>query len=125
MATDFWKANPPGAGGHITNGFIHNLVELNKMSKSWAHNKRTQDDHSLRQIESELTVFENEQGGLYSLDEHKERVTSLYTMRGKILKDREEVWRLRSRAIWMKDGDANAKFYHKFSNGRKAINTIW
>eukprot|EP00253_Pinus_taeda_P013872 PITA_13872 len=58
-------------------------------------------------------------------DEHKERITSLYSARGKILKDHEEALRLRSRAIWMKEGDANTKLYHKFSNGRKAINTIW
>lgn len=45
--------------------------------------------------------------------------------RTQILKDREESWRLRSRAIWLKDGDNNNKFYHKFANGRKAINTIW
>lgn len=33
--------------------------------------------------------------------------------------------RLRSRAIWLTEGDNNTKFYHKFANGRKAINTIW
>ena len=47
------------------------------------------------------------------------------TKRSQILKDREESWRLRSRAIWLLEGDNNTKFYHKFANGRKAINTIW
>lgn len=47
------------------------------------------------------------------------------TKRTKILKDREESWRLRSRAIWLKEGDDNTKLYHKHENGRKAINTIW
>lgn len=32
---------------------------------------------------------------------------------------------MRSRAIWLKKGDDNTKFYHKFVNGCKAINTIW
>lgn len=32
---------------------------------------------------------------------------------------------MRSRAIWLKEGDDNTKFYHKFSNGHKAINIIW
>lgn len=45
--------------------------------------------------------------------------------RTKKLKDREEIWRLRSRAIWMHEGDENTNFYHKFSNGRKEVNTIW
>eukprot|EP00253_Pinus_taeda_P011273 PITA_11273 len=51
--------------------------------------------------------------------------TSLITKRSQILKEREESWRLRSRAIWLLEGDANTKFYHKFANGRKIINTIW
>lgn len=25
----------------------------------------------------------------------------------------------------MQEGDDNTKFYHKYDNGRKAINTIW
>lgn len=38
--------------------------------------------------------------------------------------DREEAWRLRSRVTWLLEGDDNTKFYHKFANGRKNINTI-
>jgi len=38
--------------------------------------------------------------------------------------DREEAWRLRSRAAELLEGDDNTKFYHKFANGRKNINTI-
>jgi len=42
-----------------------------------------------------------------------------------ILKDREESWRLQSREIWLKEGDNNTKFHHKYANGKKTINTIW
>lgn len=52
-------------------------------------------------------------------------MASQYSTRAKILNYREEIWRLRSRAIWMHEGDENTKFYHKFTNGRKVINTIW
>ena len=105
--------------------FISNLIDLKKLSKNWAHHKRLQDDHSLKQIENDLEVFETEQGGLYRSEEHKNHITSLYSTRGKYLKEKEDKWRLRSRAIWIQEGDANTKFYHKFANGRKAINTIW
>jgi len=81
-------------------GFINNLSKLKKLSKNWAHHKRIQDDLTLWQIELELVNFENDLGGLYSSEEHKEKITSLYTAQRKILKDREESWRLRSRAIW-------------------------
>jgi len=95
------------------------------LSKIWAHNKREQDDQILREIEEEITALKNDQGGIYTSQEHKDKITSLLSKRSKILKDREETWRLRSIVIWLLEGDDNTKFYHKFVNGRKAINTIW
>lgn len=51
-----------------------------------------------------MDEFENELGGLYSSDEHKENITSLYITYGKILKDRGYVWRLRSRVFGCRRG---------------------
>jgi len=43
----------------------------------------------------------------------------------KLLQDKEEQWRLKIRAIWLKAGDCNTKFFHNLANGRKASNIIW
>ena len=39
--------------------------------------------------------------------------------------DKEETWRLKSRAIWLECGDENTNFFHSYARGRKALNTIW
>ena len=42
-----------------------------------------------------------------------------------ILKEREELWRLKNRAIWLSSGDDNTKFFHAYAKGWKVQNTIW
>jgi len=42
-----------------------------------------------------------------------------------LLMDQEEVWRQKSRSIWLKGGDENTIFFQAFANGRKIRNTIW
>lgn len=49
----------------------------------------------------------------------------LENQKSQILKDREESIRLRSRAIWLKEGDDNTWFFHNYAKGKKVPNTIW
>jgi len=51
-------------------------------------------------------------------------IKELEAKRRKILRDREEMWRLRSRAIWLKAGDRNTKFFHNYAKRLKKSNTI-
>lgn len=43
----------------------------------------------------------------------------------KILMMEESTWRLTSRALWLKEGDQNTKFFHRYANFRRNINSIW
>lgn len=70
------------------------------MSKHWAYNKRLQEERTLRKIEDDVAIFENDQGGIYISEDHKKNIAEQYSAMTKILKDKEEIWRLRSRAIW-------------------------
>jgi hypothetical protein len=54
-----------------------------------------------------------------------EELKSLEEKKNEWLKMDEQVWRLKSRALWLKAGDNNMKFFHNFSNHRKNTNTIW
>ena len=41
------------------------------------------------------------------------------------MKDREDLWRLKGRAIWLLSGDENTKFFNAYGKGRKVHNAIW
>eukprot|EP00253_Pinus_taeda_P027834 PITA_27834 len=125
LINELWKMHPPYVGWNITEGFTHDLIEMKRLYKTWAHNKRIKDDQTLMNAEKEIVEFEKNMEGAYKVTEQKDRLTEVYAAKRKILMDREEAWRLRSRVIWLLDGDDNKKFYHKLANGRKSINTIW
>eukprot|EP00253_Pinus_taeda_P008270 PITA_08270 len=125
LVQKFWNTNPIRDNEDISAGFVRKLSKLKRITKIWAHQKRIQDNQTLQDAEKAIAVFEAQSSGTFPTPEKKEEYASLITRRSQILKEREESWRLRSRAIWLLEGDANTKFYHKFANGRKAINTIW
>eukprot|EP00253_Pinus_taeda_P033090 PITA_33090 len=125
LVTDYWQNNPIRDHENLTEGFIRKLTKLKRISKHWAHQKRIRDDQTLKEAERIITSYDDSSDGIFPNQESKEHYTSLVTKRSQILKEREESWRLRSRAIWLIEGDDNTKLYHKFANGRKAINTIW
>jgi hypothetical protein len=50
---------------------------------------------------------------------------TLEKQKRQLLMDQEEVWRKKSRAIWLKSGDENTNFFQAFANERKIRNTIW
>jgi hypothetical protein len=43
----------------------------------------------------------------------------------KLLLEEEERWRQKSRAIWIKSGDRNTKFFHNYASYRRNKNFLW
>jgi hypothetical protein len=52
-------------------------------------------------------------------------LADLETNRADILREQENAWRLRSRATWLKSGDANTKYFHKIATHNRSKKSIW
>ena len=57
----------------------------------------------------------------------KEEITFLENLEDRkrhILLKEEELYRLRSKALWLQQEDNNTIFFHNYANYRKSVNTI-
>eukprot|EP00253_Pinus_taeda_P028429 PITA_28429 len=105
--------------------FMENLKRLKKATMSWAKERQKKQNEELMKIREELKVLESVEADGYSTQSSKDRILSLEKAQNQILLAKEEEWRLKSRAIWLKLGDENTSFFHNYAKGRKSANTIW
>eukprot|EP00253_Pinus_taeda_P018177 PITA_18177 len=105
--------------------FMENFKKLKKATIEWANTRKERQKEELTQINEELQRMECTETDGYESQESKEKILLLEKQRDQILLAREEEWRLKSRAVWLKVGDENTKFFHNYAKGRKNSNTIW
>jgi hypothetical protein len=55
----------------------------------------------------------------------KMKLKDLEARKKKVLFNREGEWWLKRRALWIKLGDENTKFFCQFSKHRERTNSIW
>eukprot|EP00253_Pinus_taeda_P019083 PITA_19083 len=105
--------------------FWDNLKRLKKVTIEWAKDRKKAQLEELSLIDAKLRAFEEPETDGYINQESKDKILQLENQRSKILLEKEEEWRQKSRAIWLKAGDENTKFFHNYAKGRKNANTIW
>eukprot|EP00253_Pinus_taeda_P031782 PITA_31782 len=125
LMADYWTSHPINDTESLAKGFCRNLSEIKHISIKWAKEKQNRDVAQLIQIEADLTSLTDDRGFGFISAVDKCRLIELENQKSKILKEREESIRLRSRALWIQAGDDNTEFFHNFAKCRKVSNTIW
>eukprot|EP00253_Pinus_taeda_P023807 PITA_23807 len=104
---------------------MENIKRLKKATISWAKDWKAKQNEDFNRINEELQNLESIEEDGYTTQETKDKIIHLEKLKNQILLAKEEEWRLKSRAIWIKAGDKNTKFFHNYAKGRKSANTIW
>eukprot|EP00253_Pinus_taeda_P006382 PITA_06382 len=96
--TRAWQHFRPATDCDPGRAINENLIRIKNLTIQWVQNKK-----------------KLERAQLFALE----------TKKAKLLRQKEEDWRLKSRAIWLQAGEENTKFFQQHANGYKATNTIW
>jgi len=101
------------------------MDRLRIVTMEWQRLKRRLDKQELENARRELdSLCQSADPNSLSFDQ-KILIRNLEKKKQQILQRKEATWRLKSRAIWLKEGDRNTSFFHRFANARRERNTIW
>ena len=114
-----WTLYHPIKGSFAAPHFVKVLSKVKKKIKERAFKKKERDEKELIQTEKETTLLQDAKGGRYLNIESKTQLEILENIRRNLLMEQEEVWRLKSMAIWLESRDDNTKFFQAFAKGRK------
>jgi hypothetical protein len=125
LVKENWQYYNPGSNETAGLHFVKNLHIIKEKTKTWAHQKLLKEDLELKELESKLNLISEDQGGGFDTTNAKLSLLKLEERRNRLLKEKEDTWRLKSRATWLKSGDENTKFFQAYAKGRRCINSIW
>lgn len=125
MVRETWAHSPQQVGSSLQSSLGLKLAHLRDAVIKWDKLKKSHNIEQLACIESEIQCISASLDDSLFYEEHKIKVAALEAKRSFLLHQLEESWRQKSKAIWLKAGDNNTCFFHKYANQRRLRNSIW
>ena len=87
--------------------------------------RKNLNDEELSEIEGWMEGLYFQDLARFSNEEHRELISRLEKRKRGLLYEKEVIWRLKSRALWLEQGHENRYFFHQFANQGENVNTLW
>ena len=104
---------------------LYTLNKLQPMVSSWEKEMKCKADYLLSKIETDNLILED----IVVLDsfseENRVALKDCHLSKQEILLHKEETLRQKSRAIWLKVGDENSRYFHNYANKMWLTNSVW
>jgi len=125
LVRDFWEKEQECNSWNAMDRISFKLRRLKLLSKEWAKEQDSFRSKELQSIEDDIErLYHRCPSGVFAEDD-RALFENLSIKKNEILNIEEAAWRMKSRALWIKAGDNNTKFFHAFANQRRINNSIW
>jgi hypothetical protein len=120
-----WSDSTLTLPGDAQGNLVRKLNSRKEKSIIWHKRKKSLDSSKLNRIEHEINFLHRQKARDDQQVDFEATLHHLEATHTLILREEEDRWRLKSRALWLTSGDSNTRYFHRFASHRRNKKLIW